>query len=436
MKILLLDPDPSIGRALERELNGIDLRAASQQSEGLSLVRSGRWDMILLDANFSDAGLELLPRIQRMAQAPVLFLAPLPSMDLTVKAIRAGAIDVMPKPLPLDRLRRLLETLPSGSRVSSLSITPRGEETLVGSSPAMVEVFTATARAANSSATVLILGESGTGKEMLARALHAQSPRSRAPFIAINCAAIPENLLESELFGHEKGAFTGAIGQRIGRFERADGGTLFLDEIGDMSLALQSKILRVLQEREVERVGGGSAVPIDVRVVAATNKDLMRAVQAYEFREDLLYRLAVIALRLPPLRARGADIDLLSEHFAALYAREHRRQIHSMAEETLEALRSHPWPGNVRQLRNAIERAVVMCSGSVLLPHHLPPDLFRASADGAQQEMPLCTLREMEAKMIERALAQANHNHTRAAELLGIHRNTLRRKLRERGEAS
>jgi transcriptional regulator with PAS, ATPase and Fis domain len=292
-------------------------------------------------------------------------------------------------------------------------------------------------RVAASPATVLILGESGTGKELVAKAIHRNSGRAAGPFVAINCAAIPENLLESELFGHEKGAFTGAIGRRIGRFERASGGTLFLDEIGDMSLALQSKILRALQEREIERVGGSSAVPIDVRIVAATNRDLQAAVAEGRFREDLFYRLAVVSLTLPPLRERGADLDLLASHFVAHYAREHARPVRAVAEEVFAALRSHPWPGNVRQLRNAMERAVVMSDGEVLLPQHLPPDILHPSSPRTPTqdhgEMPLVTLEEMEKRMIVRALRETSDNLTMAAERLGIHRNTLRRKVAEYG---
>jgi transcriptional regulator with PAS, ATPase and Fis domain len=298
----------------------------------------------------------------------------------------------------------------------------------------MLAVFKGIARVAGSDATVLVLGESGTGKEMVARVLHSRSARSRGPFVAINCAAIPENLLESELFGHEKGAFTGAIGRRVGRFERAQGGTLFLDEIGDMSLALQAKILRALQEREIERVGGTAPVPIDVRVIAATNRDLLAATRAGRFREDLYYRLAVVTLRLPPLRARGNDLWLLVDHFVARYAREHKRPIRGVSEAVLEILGAHPWPGNIRQLRNVMERAVVMSSGEVLLPQHLPPEFLQASAPedpGAAPlfEGPLLTLEAMERQLIHRALAESRNNLTLAAERLGIHRNTLRRKL-------
>ena len=406
------------------------------------MIASASWDLILLDADFSGAGLEILGRLHEdRGAAPVVLLTARPTMDLAMEAIRQGAHDVLPKPLPRGRVREILGGIEEIKRLRPLPEPAGGtDDAIVGASPQMIGVFKAIARAATSDATVLVLGESGTGKEMVARVLHARSRRGRGPFVAINCAAIPENLLESELFGHEKGAFTGAIGRRIGRFERAHGGTLFLDEIGDMSMALQSKILRAIQEREVERVGGGSPVSIDVRIVAATNRDLREAVREGRFREDLYYRLAVVTLELPPLRERGTDLDLLSMHFFAHYAREHGRPVRAVAEEVFNVLHRHPWPGNVRQLRNAAERAVVMADGEILLPQHLPGDVLHASdppsANGggpSAAEPPLVTLEEMEKRMIRRALRETGNNVTMAAERLGIHRNTLRRKITDYG---
>jgi DNA-binding NtrC family response regulator len=443
LKVLLLDADRSLGRTLEPELDDAELHAASSLSDGLRLIASRSWDLILLDADFSGAGMELLGRLHGDGgMAPVVLLSSQPTMDLAMEAIRHGAHDVLPKPLPRGRVREILVGIEEIKRLRPLPevITPDGT-TIVGASSQMMGVFKSVARAATSDATVLVLGESGTGKEMVARVLHSRSNRSRGPFVAINCAAIPENLLESELFGHEKGAFTGAIGRRIGRFERANAGTLFLDEIGDMSMALQSKILRAIQEREVERVGGGSPVSIDVRIVAATNRDLAQAVREGKFREDLYYRLAVVTVMLPPLRQRGDDLDLLSLHFFAHYAREHARPIRAVAEEVFNVMHRHPWPGNVRQLRNAAERAVVMADGEILLPQHLPTDILNppdaaADGDGAGQdaaEPPMVTLEEMEKRMIRRALRETANNVTVAAERLGIHRNTLRRKIQDYG---
>jgi two-component system, NtrC family, response regulator AtoC len=443
LKVLLLDADRSLGRTLEPELDDAELFSAQSLSEGLRMIASGSWDLILLDADFSGAGLEILGRLHEDGgMAPVVLLTSQPTMDLAMEAIRQGAHDVLPKPLPRGRVREILLGVEEIKRLRPLPepAGKPGEDAIVGASTQMMGVFKSIARAATSDATVLVLGESGTGKEMVARVLHARSRRSRGPFVAINCAAIPENLLESELFGHEKGAFTGAIGRRIGRFERAHGGTLFLDEIGDMSMALQSKILRAIQEREVERVGGGSPVSIDVRIVAATNRDLAQAVREGRFREDLYYRLAVVTVLLPPLRERGSDLDLLSMHFFAHYAREHGRPVRAVAEEVFNVLHRHPWPGNVRQLRNAAERAVVMADGEILLPQHLPADILHPpeahSANGtgpAPSEPPLVTLEEMEKRMIRRALRETGNNVTVAAERLGIHRNTLRRKITDYG---
>jgi DNA-binding NtrC family response regulator len=437
LRVLLLDQDRRTERTLEPLLSRDELTAATNQSDGLRFAAAGAWDLILIDQDFAGAGLELLGRFRSDAIAPVVLLAEQPSLELTLAAIERGAHDVLPKPASSERLREILGEVGRQHRVRSFAERPAGGGELVGSSAEMVTVFKAVARAAGSDATVLVLGESGTGKEMVARVLHVRSHRSAGPFIAINCAAIPENLLESELFGHEKGAFTGAIGRRVGRLERATGGTLFLDEIGDMSIALQSKILRALQEREIERVGGGSTIPIDVRIVAATNRDLLERVQEGSFREDLYYRLAVVSLRLPPLRERGRDLDRLVEHFGAFYARAHSRSVRAVSEEALEILRSHPWPGNVRQLRNALERAVVMADGEVLLPEHLPADVRNPALSGRSTpppvREPLCTLQEMERRMIVRALEETRKNCSAAAELLGIHRNTLRRKMQEYG---
>ncbi len=437
MKILVLDADRETVRTLEPQLTTAQVRAGYGATDGLQLASSGRWDLVLLDEEFCGAGLDLLPRLHADdTMPPVVLLSHQPTMDLALEAIRRGAYDVMPKPPPVPRLLEILLSLGGARRLHPLPLTLADADAVVGSSPEMLAVFKGIARAAASDATVLLLGESGSGKEMVARALHARSRRAQGPFVAINCAAIPENLLESELFGHEKGAFTGAIGRRIGRFERANKGTLFLDEIGDMSFALQSKILRAIQEREVERVGGTAPVPIDVRIVAATHRELAEAVREGKFREDLFYRLAVVALHLPALRERGKDLDLLVDHFVAFYAREHGHPIRAIAEEAMEVLRRYSWPGNIRQLRNVAERAVVMADGDVLLPQHLPPELFRAPErpiGSVSTDEPVCTLAEMERRMITQALRESDNNHTVAANQLGIHRNTLRRKLLEYG---
>jgi DNA-binding NtrC family response regulator len=302
----------------------------------------------------------------------------------------------------------------------------------------MLEVFRMVGRVANSPATVLILGESGTGKELVATAIHRNSGRAAGPFVAINCAAIPENLLESELFGHEKGAFTGAIARKVGRFERASGGTLLLDEVGDMSLALQSKILRALQEREIERVGGDQRIPIDVRVVAATNKNLRAAIADGSFREDLYFRLAVVTLQLPRLVSRGGDLDLLIRHLVAVHAARYGREVRGISRAVFQRLHEHDWPGNIRELRNVLERAVLLSHGRVLLVEHLPLDQLRPpSTDGPA--MPLAgyaadlTLAEVEKLHIREVLLLVKGHLGKASEVLGVHRNTLTRKIREYG---
>jgi DNA-binding NtrC family response regulator len=314
--------------------------------------------------------------------------------------------------------------------------SPHGREAsadteLLGRSPRVLAALQVARLVADSTATVLIQGESGTGKELLARIVHEHSRRVRHAFVPVNCAAIPETLLESELFGHERGAFTGAAGRRLGRFERASGGTLFLDEVGDMSPTMQAKILRVLQEHEIERVGGETPVRVDVRVVAATNRDLEAEVAAGRFREDLFYRLAVVVVKLPPLRERGDDVDLLARRFLARFADEHGRAIRELDPQAEARLRAYAWPGNVRQLRNVIERAVLIAEGPVLRAEHLSPEVLAATQEGDGSQGGFLPLRELEREHIRRALEVTGGNLGDTARILGIHRNTLRQKLRQ-----
>ncbi len=317
---------------------------------------------------------------------------------------------------------------------------PLGSAQMVGQSAAFLAALRTALQVADSSASVLLCGESGTGKELLARAIHRHSPRALQPFIALNCAALPEHLLESELFGHEKGAFTGAGRRRLGRFERATGGTLFLDEIGDMSPSLQAKMLRALEEGEIERLGGESTVAVDVRVIAATNCQLEESIKEGKFREDLYYRLAVVVVHVPPLRERGDDIRLLAEHFLVRYACENRRPVPRLAPETLDRIYAYHWPGNVRELRNAMERALLVADGPEILPSHLPVDvqngwgLNGAGAPAVSEgDASLMSLDDVERRHIRRVLDATGGHIGRAAEILGIHRNTLRRKMREHG---
>jgi DNA-binding NtrC family response regulator len=449
-QVLCLDPDPGAAHTLQEALAGSALEVRVLESAalppadplaGLAAIRSARPAAILLRVDPPDMPqLDLLRALRREGEdVPVLVTAERGSMALTIAVIQAGAYDFLPKPLDAVKLREALERAVASPRGASRPLSgepaPADELTIVGESEGIVAVYKTIGRVAESSATLLITGESGTGKELVARVTHRASARSSGPFLAVNCAAIPENLLESELFGHEKGAFTGAVGRKIGKFERAEGGTIFLDEIGDMSLALQSKILRVIQEREIERVGGKEKVRVNVRIMAATNRDLLSDVRAGRFREDLYFRLAVVTIVLPPLRERRGDIPILIEHFVRRFAADNEKRIGSISRNVYALLERHSWPGNIRQLRNALERAVIMCQGRTLLPEHLPPELFISAAPPAPEPLtsPLVPLEEIERRHIQTVLQATDWNLSRAAEILGIHRNTLRRRARELG---
>ena len=450
--ILCFDPDPEVGEALRAagarlvEIPDVAAQASLPEFDvdaALAAVRQRSPAALVLRADPPEMPqLALLAALREAgAEVPVLVTAERGSMVLAIAAIQAGAHDLLVKPLDPEKLREALArslAAPRGAaRPLSQEPLPQDELTIVGESEGILDIYKTIGRVAGSTATVLIVGESGTGKELVARVTHRASARSGGPFLAVNCAAIPENLLESELFGHEKGAFTGAVGRKIGKFERAAGGTIFLDEIGDMSIALQSKILRVLQDRELERVGGKERLTVDVRIMAATNRDLQRDVRDGRFREDLYFRLAVVTIALPPLRQRRGDIPLLVDHFTRRFSAENAKPLEAVAHSVHALLESHPWPGNIRQLRNALERAVIMSQGRVLLPEHLPPDLFAApapppEADGAAAGA-LQALEEVEKRHIRRVLEAVDWNLSRAAEILGIHRNTLRRRARELG---
>jgi DNA-binding NtrC family response regulator len=396
---------------------------------------------VLLDsAVHEDATTEFLERLVA-CQPRVVLLAREWSLGVMIAALGRGAADVLPMPPSTTMLREVVARCQStpGAASRAGGATRVTRSLFVAESLPMVNVLRTVARVARTSASVLIEGESGTGKECVARLLHEHSARRDGPFVAVNCAAIPESLLESELFGCERGAFTGAVARRPGRLERASGGTLFLDEIGDMSLPLQAKILRALQEREIERVGGDRPVPVDFRLIAATNCDLKAAIAAGRFRADLYYRLAVVEVYLPPLRERGEDLALLAEYLVAYFAAEHGRPVQGIADETLRVLERHPWPGNVREFRNAIERAVLLADGPLLLPAHLALSGLRlesgaspATRAGTDRIVPLDDLVR---DHILNAVALTGGRQAQAAEMLGIHRNTLRRKLQEYGVA-
>jgi DNA-binding NtrC family response regulator len=372
---------------------------------------------------------------------------------IALEAMRAGAYDYFHKPFEIDELRTVIRRAIERSRLMrQLSVlreelaSHRPFDRLVGTSPAMSEVIRLVEQVGPTDATVLILGESGTGKELIAQAIHRTSERRDEPLVKVNCAAIPEALLESELFGHERGAFTGAVAQRMGKFELADGGTIFLDEIGEMPLGLQSKLLRVLQEREIERVGGTKTIGVDVRLLAASNRDLDAAVREGQFREDLFFRLNVVPVTLPPLRKRPEDIPLLVEHFLEFYSQKHRKQVVEISARALAWCKSYPWPGNVRELENVIQRAVLLATGPTLDIDNLPqgpgvgqggmdlidPQLISDFSAPLGQKLEAVT-EVVEAAVIRSALAEVGGKRQRAAELLGISRKSLFNKMMKYG---
>ena len=419
---------------------GATLEWVRPSSAAERLISHGSWDLLLVEL-----GSEPLQQLAwwtdtlRAApqRPPLVALTTTPSLASALQATQLGVFDVLPLPVGreqlLDLFRRVRtaqdETVMHLPEVRSVAV---GAHQMVSESPAMLAVFRVIAQVAPTAATVLITGESGTGKELVARAIHLNGSRAKGPFVTVNCAAIPEHLLESELFGHEKGAFTGAVARKVGRFERATGGTLFLDEIGDMSLTLQAKILRAVQEREIERVGGGEGIPIDVRLIAATHRDLDEQIAQGRFREDLYYRLAVITIELPRLAERGEDLLLLTACFLKEFGRRYGREFRGITDRAFELLRNHDWVGNVRELRNVIERAALMADGAVLRAEHLPA-AWRAEPAGPGQHpaRAMSTLEELEQQHIARALAHTAGQIGQAAEILGVHRNTLARKIKK-----
>jgi DNA-binding NtrC family response regulator len=424
---------------------GATLRIAPDFPRGARLLVAERWDAILV--LLAERGQEELSWwAEAVRQAPgtprLVALSLRPSLGIALLAEKLGAVDVLTMPFEPADLRRVIDRLRATTTERGIPLPDAqaeavGTYALVGQHPAMHDLYKLIARVAGSTATVLIQGESGTGKEVVARSVHLNGGRAKGPFVAVNCAAIPENLLESELFGHEVGAFTGAVAEKRGKFELAQRGTLFLDEIADMSLPLQAKILRAIQEREVERVGGTETIHVDVRVIAATHGDLKAAIANGKFREDLYYRLAVITMQLPRLAERGDDLLLLTAHFAQIYGERYAKSINALSDRALEALRRHAWPGNVRELRNVIERAVIVASDSTIRLEHLPDQIRAAETAVADMPVmgqgsgPLATLAEVEARHIARVLARTAGAIGAASEILGIHRNTLTRKMKE-----
>ena len=441
--ILIVDDEKNTREGLARALR--DEYAVAEAENGL---RALEWlethhaDVVLSDLRMPGLdGMALLSRLLGRDPKPVLILlTAYGNIETAVEAMKRGAYDFLAKPVNLDRLELLLKRAlterqmgAENQRLKAQLDSKYGFENILGTSAAMQEVFDTIRQAAPTRATVLIQGESGTGKELVARALHQCSPRAQGPFIPVHCAALSPTLLESELFGHEKGAFTGAQERRRGRFEMADGGTLFLDEIGEIDPSLQVKILRVLEERKFERVGGTETLHVDVRLVAATNRDLKKMVEEGKFREDLFYRLFVVNLTLPPLRERDGDIVLLAQHYLKALAAEHGKKASGITPDAMDLLSAYPWPGNVRELRNVIERMVVLGSGEKLTVRDLPPSFRLAAGRAESAARPGSALRDAERQLIEEALRKNKGSRTKAAQDLGISRRTLHRKINEFG---
>ncbi|NOX36746.1 MAG: sigma-54-dependent Fis family transcriptional regulator [Calditrichaeota bacterium] len=445
-RLLLIDDDINLCKVIgyQLEKQGFQVSIAHSGKEGLKLFESRQFDIVLTDVQMPDlSGIDVLKKIrEKNDQVIVIIITAYGSLDSAIKACQLGADDYLTKPFSQEQLRfvigkaqRLRELQQENIQLKEELIDQHGFNNLISRSPKMEAVLKMAVRVAASDATVLILGESGTGKELLARAIHYNSPRRDKPLITVNCPSIPDNLLESELFGHVKGAFTGAIKDRKGKFEMANGGTIFLDEIGDLKFDLQAKLLRVLQEQEFEPVGSSEKIHVDVRIIAATNKDLEQLVREGRFREDLYYRLSVFPITIPPLRERKEEIPVLFEHFLKKHG---QGQTFRVEPEVLDTLMRYHWPGNVRELENVAERAVILAQDNRITMDCLPPSLTRQektttlSGDALLQEEDL-SLENIERKVIEEALRRAGGNRSKAARLLNIPRHVLLYRLKKLG---
>lgn len=471
--ILIVDDEPSICWIFRQLIEAEGWRAliAASAEEGLEIAASAKPDLVILDVRLPGiSGLDALPKLRELSpETPVLVMTAHGTMDTAIEAMRRGAFNYLAKPIhnedALHQIRTALERRSLSREVAQLRRDLRAasgsEEPLkmmAGQSPPMQEVYKKIGAVAAADSAVLILGESGTGKELAARAIHAYSQRSRGPFVAVNCAALPEQLLESELYGHVKGAFTGAIRDKEGKAEQARGGTLFLDEIGEMPHAIQAKLLRFLDDKKIERVGGNEPLEADVRIIAATNLDLRARIRSNQFREDLYYRLNVVSIELPPLRARKEDIPLLVAHFLTK-AEASAAASAGIGKDVMELFTQYNWPGNVRELRNAVEHAAILARGGVISPEHIPQHILASlrgddatqanSLEALIRERTLAALTKVEAAgegnvynellaaiekpLIQTTLQRVAGNQVKASALLGIHRTTLRKKIEEYG---
>lgn len=458
-QVLIVDDEPNLRRILSAQLtrDGYDVLSAEDGEAGLALLRENHINLVITDLKMPRVdGMTLLKRaIEEEPELPVVVITAHGTIDTAVEALKLGAFDFVTKPFDKDELRQIVaKALKTrelrGADATPTPVTHDARFGIIGSSAGIAELYAILERVADQPTTVLITGESGTGKELVARALHEHSARKDKPFIKVNCAAIPKELIESELFGYERGAFTGAVTSKPGRFELASGGTLFLDEIGEVPIEMQVKLLRVLQESEFERVGGIKTIRVDVRLVAATNRDLKKLIVAGGFRDDLFYRLNVVPIRLPPLRERVGDIPLLVDHFLTKFNERLKKNVEGLESPALEILGQYPWPGNIRELENVIERAVLFCDTQKLRADDLPPDLRGISAmstallpeadlhaalagEGGLKEHVKVAMSRLERELVSRALQQTGGNVTHAARLLKISRKGLQLKMKELG---
>ncbi|MBX3190622.1 MAG: sigma-54-dependent Fis family transcriptional regulator [Labilithrix sp.] len=459
-QVLIVDDEPNLRKILAAQLSrdGYDVMLAEDGEQGLAVLREHHIDLVVTDLKMPKVdGMTLLREALREApELPIVMITAHGTVDTAVEALKLGAFDYLTKPFDKDEVRQVVaKALKTRQLAEEEASTAQKDEPgarfgIIGESSGLTDLYAVLERVADSPTTVLITGESGTGKELVARALHDHSSRSTKPFIKVNCAAIPKELIESELFGYERGAFTGAVSSKPGRFELANGGTLFLDEIGEIPVEMQVKLLRALQESEFERVGGIKTMRVDVRLVAATNRDLKKLISQGAFREDLFYRLNVVSIRLPALRERGSDIPLLVDHFLAKFNGRLKKQVGGVEPEALDLLSAYSWPGNIRELENVMERAVLFCDAHKLRVEDLPGELRGSAgsvapaadapssdmslpAEGGLKEHVKVAMSRLERDLVSRALKQTNNNVTHAARLLKISRKGLQLKMKELG---
>jgi len=464
-QVLIVDDEPNLRKILAAQLSrdGYEVMLAEDGEQGLTMLREHHIDLVVTDLKMPKVdGMTLLREaLREQPDLPIVMITAHGTVDTAVEALKLGAFDYLTKPFDKDEVRSVVaKALKTRALAQEEATTEPAGKTknepgarfgIIGQSPGLTDLYAVLERVADSPTTVLITGESGTGKELVARALHEHSTRKDKPFIKVNCAAIPKELIESELFGYERGAFTGAVSSKPGRFELANGGTLFLDEVGEIPVEMQVKLLRALQESEFERVGGIKTIHVDVRLVAATNRDLKKLIAAGGFREDLFYRLNVVSIRLPALRERDTDIPLLVEHFLAKFNERLKKQVTGVEPEALDILSAYGWPGNIRELENVMERSVLFCDAQKLRVEDLPLELRGSSgssappsADGSGSDIPLSAegglkehvkvaMSRLERDLVSRALKQTNGNVTHAARLLKISRKGLQLKMKELG---